>query len=248
MSDIFSAIEIEINHNCNRSCSYCPNSLFEREEKGEISLDLYKRLMKQLKEFGFKGRVSYDFYNEPLLCSNLDTIVKMTREHLKDVNIELYTNGTLLTKERICSLIEYGVSNFIVTKHEGIDRYLFDDVYKNLDFETQEKIFYRKYQDVILTNRGGLLENVGEAVESALLPCYVPSSVVSVTVLGNVLPCFEDYHQVNVMGNISENHIMDIWNCDRYREFRDMLKKCQRHKYQTCNKCNRLNVRPMTRP
>ena len=63
-------IEIEINHDCNRACAYCPNSSLKRKNQGQMSERLFLRLLGQLKEIGYRGRISYHFYNEPLLSPN----------------------------------------------------------------------------------------------------------------------------------------------------------------------------------
>ena len=97
----FSAVEIEINHACNRRCSYCPNSISKRKNTGEIDPLLYERLMLELSRISFEGRISYDFYNEPLLHSDFEAVVARTRAHLPGAPIEVYTNGTLLTHARL---------------------------------------------------------------------------------------------------------------------------------------------------
>jgi hypothetical protein len=42
------AVEIEINHACNRKCSYCPNSVEERKTKGRMSRELYLSIIEQV--------------------------------------------------------------------------------------------------------------------------------------------------------------------------------------------------------
>ena len=40
-----SVVEIEINHHCNRRCSYCPNAITERKTKGQMSLEFFKKII-----------------------------------------------------------------------------------------------------------------------------------------------------------------------------------------------------------
>jgi 2-deoxy-scyllo-inosamine dehydrogenase (SAM-dependent)/8-amino-3,8-dideoxy-alpha-D-manno-octulosonate transaminase len=71
----------------------------------------------------------------------------------------------------------------------------------------------------------------------------IPSHIISVSVKGNIIPCFEDYFQKNQMGNINQEHIRDIWNKNEYVQFRESLQKGLRHKYSVCRDCNRTENR-----
>lgn len=239
----FNAVEIEINSRCNRSCSYCPNSVGERIEQGEMQPSTYLNIMKQLKAIEFKGRISYEFYNEPMLCKHFFDYVKMTKEYLPDCYVELYTNGTLLTLDSFNRLIELGVDFFVVTKHEEVKNYCFDKTWLNLSPELKAKVRYQDHTELRKSNRGGLV-NAGPEKIQPLLPCYIPDQIVTITLLGNVLPCFEDFYQKNVMGNVNNDQLIDIWNSDKYKNFRYELRKALRHKHTPCSTCNRLQVLP----
>lgn len=245
MNELFDAVEIEVNSDCNRSCSYCPNSLEPRLERGEIESTLYLRIIEQLASIHFKGRISFHFYNEPLLCSELASYVRYARQKLPSAKIVLYTNGTLLSKTKFDKLIAAGVTRFIVTKHEGVAKLELEDFIKELPEHLKELIFLRDYKNMPLTNRGGILPHLGFKKLPHLLPCYIPSHVVSITLKGNILPCFEDVMQKEVMGNVAEESLMSIWHSSRYQEFRQKLRHGLRHKFDLCHKCNRVNARPI---
>ncbi len=55
---MFNSVEIEINHSCDRSCSYCQNSVDERIEKGSMTQELYTEIMSQLKSLNYNGTVT----------------------------------------------------------------------------------------------------------------------------------------------------------------------------------------------
>lgn len=234
-------VEIEINHHCNRACSYCPNSVAERKEKGEMDPELFEKLMIQLAEVNYKGSISYEFYNEPMLAKNFDWFVKTTRQYLPENRIDLYTNGTLLNMSKFKKCLANGISRFIVTKHEGITNYIFDEVYSNLSEQEKKLVIYQTHNDLKLTNRGGVVD-AGPKETAHLTPCFIPEYLLVVTVLGNVLPCFEDFHEENIMGNIGETHLKDIWTSEPFKKFRHNLKLGQRHTLSPCNKCNRIQV------
>ena len=68
------------------------------------------------------------------------------------------------------------------------------------------------------------------------------NNIMTITVKGNVLPCFEDFHQNHEMGNVHETHLRDIWASEKYEQFRKDLARGLRHKYAACKGCNRTEV------
>lgn len=56
---MFRMVEIEINSQCNRKCSYCPNSFMKRKEQGEMESKVFYKLLESLRKIKFDGRISY---------------------------------------------------------------------------------------------------------------------------------------------------------------------------------------------
>lgn len=233
------AVEIEINSHCNLACPYCPNSKFERIEKGHMDESLYLEILAQLKSFHFKGRISYHFYNEPTLSPNLERYLRLAKEHLPECRTELFTNATLLDKNKFEELSNSGMDKFTVTKHVQADSLEIDATVESLREDVREKIKMGSYKQLVLSNRGGSVNvNYKVRVPPLKIPCFIPKCVLIVTVKGNVVPCFEDFFQKNVMGNVRENHILEIWNSEKYVNFRERLKKGARSEIDVCKSCN----------
>ncbi|MBT3583552.1 MAG: radical SAM protein [Halobacteriovoraceae bacterium] len=241
---LFEIIEVEVNHDCNLSCSYCPISQFERIEKGQMPLELFEKLLNQLKEAGFAGRMHFHFYNEPTLKKDLELFVRRAKEVLPKLRIDLSTNGTLLSLERFNKLEEAGVDRFTLTKHENIVGWLFDKTYSQLTDAQKQKVGNSGYDELPLDNRGGLLPEVGES-GGEKLPCLIPSYLTVVTLDGQVLPCYEDFFQKESMGSIKEKSILEIWNSSKYQNFRNTLKvQNSRKKFDICKDCNNKRIFP----
>lgn len=232
------AIEIEINSDCNLSCAYCPNSKTSRKEKGHMRPVVFENLMRQLQKRQYSGRISYHFYNEPTLSPNLQMFIEITTAYLPNANSVLYSNGTNLTKESIQSLYDSGLKRFVVTEHHQQKLTHLDFISEDLSLASTQKFKFTTYKKLPMTNRGGILK-VGPRVQTPLqTTCFIPRCVMVVSVLGNVIACYEDYNQSHVMGNILEEDIYDIWNSEKYIYFRDELKKGNRHKFEVCKSCN----------
>lgn len=242
MEKYFLVVEIEINHHCNLACTYCPNSNTKRNSSGLMSFKEFEIIINQLCDINYKGRICYHFYNEPLLHPELDKFVKYSKEQLPESFSEIFTNGTYLTRERFFELRTAGVDKFTVTKHSGLKTIAFDSVFDSLSEIERSHVKYLNYQGLVYSNRGGLVD-FGKKIDSPLhRPCLIPTSTVVITVNGNVLTCYEDYHEKNIVGNIFSEHIREIWKKPDYVQFREDLKKGMRSKYEVCKTCNNLQV------
>src|SRR5438132_14121294 len=92
-----SVVEIEIGVRCNRTCFYCPNSTIGSTSSSSfMGLDLFERIIIQLSDIAFSGRLSFHFYNEPLMRKDLEVLVAIARGALPVAHLVLYTNGDLL--------------------------------------------------------------------------------------------------------------------------------------------------------
>ncbi len=242
----FSALEIEINHECNRACSYCPNSVASRVNQGLMPRKLFIKLMEELRELDYRGRVSYHFYNEPLLSPDLDTYVALTREYLPGCWIEIFTNGDLLTEERLSELVKLGTDRFTVTRHQNSEGHLYPEILERLEPAHRKRVFFQNFRDLTFTNRAGILGKLGyhKTATPLALPCLIPSTLLVVTVNGNVLPCYEDFHEKHVMGNLTDQTLMEIWNGPNYAHFRSTLQSGRREAMAACHDCNSLVVVP----
>src|SRR6185503_15506674 len=78
-----SVVEIEVSVRCNRSCIYCPNSkVGSTSPFSFMDIELFRRIIAQLSQISFSGRLSFHFYNEPLMRKDLEKLVAIARAPL----------------------------------------------------------------------------------------------------------------------------------------------------------------------
>jgi radical SAM protein with 4Fe4S-binding SPASM domain len=230
LDPLFSMVEIEINSRCNRRCGYCPNAIAPRRARRLMALDSYERILDRLVEVGFAGRLSYHFYNEPLLHPELAAFVARTRARLPTTRQVLYTNGDHLTRARHAELLAAGVDRFIVTQHDGAPG------------EPMTAVTWQVPEQLDLTNRGGLLA-IGRPRPHR--PCHAPASMLIVTIEGNVVLCYEDATETVVVGNVFTTPIAAIWWSSRFRRLRHRLAAGDRSATAICSACsNQAHVSP----
>ncbi len=202
-------VEVEVNSRCNRRCGYCPVSVLPIPKVPRLMDDaVFTELLRQLSDLSFDGRLSYHFYNEPLIRKDLERLVARAAAALPAAEQVLFTNGDLLTDARYASLVEAGVDHFVVTRHA---------MTPIAERDRQTVLFP---VDLRITNRGGLMFDIDGPVDA---PCFAPSEMLIVTVTGDVVLCYEDAERRNVMGNIMESTVAEIWCSERFCRIRDAL-------------------------
>jgi 2-deoxy-scyllo-inosamine dehydrogenase (SAM-dependent) len=234
-SPLFQVVEIEVNSRCNRRCSYCPVALDPRPAVPVRMADaVFDELVGQLGAVGFDGRVSYHFYNEPLLRTDLESLVESMAVAVPGAIQVLYTNGDRLDDERYERLRAAGVDYFVVTLHGGT-------TVPPRPFQVLQT-----GQDLVLTNRGGLLTDLpGPTAALQRTPCFAPSEIAIVTVTGDVLLCYEDANRSVVMGNVMDRPLAEIWDDERFVDARQALARGERERFAICASCsNAAHHRP----
>ncbi|MGH3301548.1 MAG: radical SAM/SPASM domain-containing protein [Streptosporangiaceae bacterium] len=227
----FDVIEIEINSRCNRRCGYCPVSLEPRPAvPAQMPDEVFRRIAADLAAMSFTGRISYHFYNEPLLRRDLERLVAELRHAAPGALQVLYTNGDRLTDERHRGLVRAGVDAFIVTAHD-------DQAVPDRPLQ-----WVQTGSTLKLTNRAGRLVHL--PTPTALIsrtPCFAPTDMLIVTVTGDVVLCYEDSERSEVMGNVLELGLMTIWTSPRFVAMRQALQQGRRRDASAlCARCTNV--------
>ena len=207
--EMFTVVEVEVNSRCNRKCSYCPVSILPVPDVPRLmSEEVFQRLLSELSRIKFSGRMSYHFYNEPLLRTDLEELIERCSNRLPEAHQVLYTNGDLLTDDRYLRLEKAGIAHFIVTSHDS------------LSYPSRPKQTILFPSDLKLTDRGGIMFKLSDPLT---LACYAPSEMLIVTVTGDVVLCYEDAKRTQVMGNIVSSPLEEIWFSVEFVRLRNLL-------------------------
>lgn len=202
-------VEVEVNRNCNLSCSYCPVSLFPPGKEVYMPYSLFDHILSELQQIDFGGVFTFHRYNEPTLRKDLETLVEMTKLKLPMAKVVLYSNGLLLNNERIKSLFNAGLDHIIITDHARIGHISTDN------------ILVKQPEDLLISTRAGWLGSVKEPMR---LPCFAPSEMLIVGYNGDVYFCTQDYGRKHVLGNLNEQNLVAIWNNPDVIRMRELLK------------------------
>ena len=242
-------IEISESGTCNRSCSFCPRSAPDFEDKKEfITNNLHEKLCKELQKLNYKGTIRYSGFVEPMLDKNIYNLISMVKTFLPYSNIEMVTNGDPLNLKRLKKLFQSGLDRILISAYddkENADE--LEDLCKNAKLSPEQYIVRHRYYSedkdfgITLSNRSGLMENAEFKIKSLKeplkKPCYIPSYTFFLDYQGDVLMCPHDWGKKIILGNLNKENLTDIWFSKKSMQIRKMLNRSNRN-FTPCNVCD----------
>jgi len=208
---LFHEIEIETINRCNGVCGFCPVNI-NRDIRKEQFMDehLFFKIIDELEQLCFAGRIALFSNNEPLLDDRLIPFSKYTREHLPDAQVHLFTNGTLLTIDRFLELIPY-LDELIIDNYnqqlqmippvKKIKEYI--EGVQDPILRKKVKILLRKPNE-ILSSRGGDAPNRKHIMDVTDETCALPFCQMIVRPSGKVSLCCNDPYGKNTLGDLNK--------------------------------------------
>lgn len=102
------SVKIELSRTCNYRCSFCYHSQLAKK-KGFMDFDLYKKIVKELKDIGVEEIAPF-FFGESFLNPNLPDAIA----YAKDIGFDyvfLTTNGSLAFPEKVEKCFQAGLNS-----------------------------------------------------------------------------------------------------------------------------------------
>lgn len=219
-TDIFTALDIEINSRCNLACSYCPVSMYDRGDQ-YMPEALFRKIIDDVASFPFpyEGRISPHFYNDPLTDDRLPRLMAYARERLPKSEIIIHTNGIALTQQMFRELVEAGITGLLITRHM---RYFPKPVIDLLSSEPDAK----RYITLQRLDNVGIFERGGEKpvhTKRTTGSCYYVSDEIAIDYRGYVV-CTNDFFVRDAFGNVNERSLGDIWWDPAFVQTRERLR------------------------
>lgn len=250
---LFRFVAIETRTGCNYTCSFCPVAK-DRDPRSQVSMhwDLIVEIARQLEALDYSETILLFCNNEPLLDDRLPAIVGLFRGHCPDASIKILTNGILATTDLVRTLFDNGLTVLEIDNYSD-GRRLTNSV---RDLVHDAKVFahssirinMRKSKDT-LTNRAGSAPNVLPLSEPLASICALPFTDLNIMPSGRVTLCCFDALEQEVVGDITQQPITEIWKGDRLRLVRNALLAGDRSVTAICAVCDyNGRRRPPTTP
>ena len=114
-------IEIETSTQCNRHCTYCPNSQkgFEHRLTSNSFMDMamFEKLLSDLREIDYDQKISLVGMNEFFMHDGNFAYLERIKQVLPKCAIQIYSNGDYLTRENLERAERAGVDLIVVSLH-----------------------------------------------------------------------------------------------------------------------------------
>jgi len=119
---LFTRIQIQTVSWCNRSCAFCPSGKFP-VDKAFMPLEVYHRIIDQLRALHYAGRISPYLMNESLLDRRLPDLIAYAREHCPESWIAINTNGDALSERLLARLFDAGLNSLDVNAYDSPEQH-----------------------------------------------------------------------------------------------------------------------------
>ncbi|MCP4216709.1 MAG: radical SAM/SPASM domain-containing protein [bacterium] len=229
-------VAIEINSACNRKCAWCPNHKNHREDVYLEDALIYK-VLDQLKEMGFKGKITFNHFNEPMMDKRLPTFIKYIREQIPAVHIYINTNGDYLTMESWKELREAGLDYAVISQYDGKINENVKNILEQLDAKEKKAFGAEVFSTKDMSNWAGLIKMKGNSKLPLQEICMKPFRQLQITYTGKAVLCCRDYFGKIEVGDIRTDSLKDIWASPVLKHYRKKLIKGDRGALKLCDVC-----------
>jgi hypothetical protein len=232
----FLSINIETTDGCNRKCSFCPNCLIDKPPEF-MPLEMYEKILAELAEGGYEGRVHLYQRGEPLLDGRLMEWTRMARKALPKCHLYISTNGDYLTRRLVHQLIHAGMNEIEVSHYDGLRM---DMVRATSHLEGIVIHYDKKLSDPVghWFNRGGLVDvpSSGKFRDDF---CWWIFRKMGISCQGDYALCCADWFPGR-LGNVKDSTIAELWDGPLAWEYRTAHLDRKARTMPMCDKCNML--------
>lgn len=238
---LFNQVLIETRTDCNKKCSFCPQTKTSKNV-GKMKMVIFKKIIDQLAEIKYAGRLALYLSNEPLLESRLFDMIRYARKKSSSFFIDISTNGVLLSEKKLEKLFSIGLDNIIVNDYRSDRIQNPKRISKNLkelieQYRYNPKVTYNpRSSKEILSNYAG--SAISSSNQEELGFCNFPFRKLTISYKGDVLLCCNDFIYETNFGNIINDNIKNIWYSDEMNRYRIALLAEKR--IGLCAKCNQV--------
>jgi radical SAM protein with 4Fe4S-binding SPASM domain len=246
----FSLVEFNLTELCNRVCPFCPRvdpEVYPNRNEA-ISLELYEKIMADLRDIDYRGKILFSAFSEPLLHKQLDQLIKLSKQYNPKVRLESVTNGDFVTVEKLQWLFAAGLDTLLISMYDGPEQ---EDYFRSMrekaDLRDDQVILRVRYlppeenYGLTLSNRAGMIEmeelGVGALAEPIKEKCFYPHYQLMVDYDGSVLMCPHDWGKRLKAGNLQEQSVLEVWTSKALTFARKKLAQADRG-FAPCNVCD----------
>lgn len=246
-------INIETSSACNRSCNYCPNSIYDRKKQVLMNDDVWMKILSNIRDINFDAQISLNLYNEPLLDPKIIDRIKQVKDDAPTCYVKFNSNGDFINISLLGRLSDAGLNAIYFTLHTPKEKpyndqrqldaleYFFKRLSLPLDIaehveghKIRAKIKYCDLEIYVMSDnwseygndRAGTMEFLKRS--SRIAPCMRVFRELTISHKGELFPCCQFFpdapqSQSHIIGYLSESNIFDIYTSKLAVKWRRMM-------------------------
>lgn len=287
-------IQLQTINACQAACTMCPYPLFKDTfPRGRMEDALFEKVLDEIAAHPEAGAFVPMLQNEPLLDRRLFERIAAVKDRTGGrIEVELVTNGALLTEQAVESIRATRV-DYLDISLDALSRETYERIRIGLDYDDViagvERVLAADLPDttvvlrmvrqrenaaevaaftkhwrargaVVFThtvnNRVGAVPGYDERIRipETELPvmqkvgrrafrqwlgcCPVPFASANILHNGDMLMCVQDWSRKEVVGNVRDRSIAEIWNGPRMREIRSLVRDRRYDEVAGCRDCS----------
>jgi MoaA/NifB/PqqE/SkfB family radical SAM enzyme len=125
-------VYLEPTSDCNLNCKTCVRHSWE-EKLGFMEMEVYQKLIEELKSFNGLERISFWGIGEPLFHPQIAEMIKLASK--LGIKTQMITNGLLLDQQKADALLEAGLDSLVVSV-DGTSPETMADIRSGADLQT----------------------------------------------------------------------------------------------------------------
>jgi len=229
-------IQLQTINACNAACTMCPYPLFKRRfTPGRMDDALFEKITDEIAQHSEVDTFVPMLQNEPFLDRRILERVRAFKAKTGGrVAVELVTNGAFLTQDTVERENFGQVKAFArAWKARGIPVFIYSANSRAgalPDFDEELRV---PEADV------PWMQKLGRRIARGYLHhCPVPFAGAAIVNNGDVLLCTQDWARREILGNLREQTLAEVWNGPRMREIRGLIAKRRYAEVPSCADCS----------
>lgn len=234
---LFQHVNIQTNNRCTRRCHFCYYGIIKELPPLELMSEyLFKKIINELVELNFKGRISLYELNEPMTDERIYKFLSYIRKKLPRVFQLIVSNGDLLNRDKAENLFDSGLDELWVNCYlEGVvNRNV--DLVEYLRNKNHKAKIIRNYKATEWDSRAGNIKKYYRKAKEA--SCELIYKQIIIKPSGKISSCVNDFFDINVMGNANNQTMKEIWFGNNFEKLRRQLINKKRQNIELCSKCD----------
>jgi hypothetical protein len=257
-----SFIQIETTLACNAECPFCSHATLTRRPR-RMEDWVWKKIIDETRGLGITYRPF--LINEPLADHRLADVMRYIRQD-PTARIELNPNGELMGRTRAnpdagpylvrFSIDGFGIDLFEIARRAGLQPHrgargaLPGEIARQAGahgrrgrircdgLQTAKNRKHCRFQaGAIAVITDLYIWPWEQGVKPVQLPCKKVLKEMFFFVNGKATLCCWDSHERGVVGDVTREHVLDIWNGELNRRYRALLEQGRRNELLLCSNC-----------